>query len=203
MQFSKVKKDSSGLKNKQTSSFQKVNVLKNWEKVPYSKSNFYNQLVKYSLFLVWLRPMINTEERTSHSITVHGCFRTHLSRSVHPPFVNRCFLKSESIILCLTYFYFHRIVLSKKYLEGFDGKSKCRQNKSQTEKNFGYSKVTSALLISHFRGMLVAIFRRIKCNEEYQVINCCFFKLTLYWNSVLKFIFLLNTPKTEIFYIFW
>ena len=31
--------------------------------------------------------------------------------------------KIEAIILCLTYFYFHRTALSKKYLEEFDGKS--------------------------------------------------------------------------------
>ena len=33
----KVKKGSSDLENKQASSYQKVNVLKNSEKVPYSK----------------------------------------------------------------------------------------------------------------------------------------------------------------------
>ena len=56
-------------------------------------------------------------------------------------------------------------------------------NGSQTEKNFGYSKVTSAVLISRLRGLLNVIFRRIKCNEEYQVMNCCFFQTA----SVLKF----------------
>ena len=98
------------------------------------------------------------------------------------------------------------LLLSKKYLEEFDGKSifyACCQNGSQSEKNFSYCKVTSAVLISHFRGLLIVIFRTIKCNEEYQVINCCFLKLTLYWNSALKFMFLLNTPKTQIFFIFW
>ena len=93
------------------------------------------------------------------------------------------FPKNEPIILCLTYFYFHRAVLSKKYLERFDGKSvvkTCHQNWSQTKKNFGYNKVTSAVLISYFRGLLVIIFRRIKWNEEYQVKYCCLFKLTLY-----------------------
>ena len=120
----------------------------------------------------------------SHSITVSSCLRTHLNlfisgacRSVHPSFVNQCFLKSERIILCLTYFYFHRTVFSKKYLEEFNGKSifsPCRQNGSKTEKNFCCNKVISAVLISHFRGLLIVIFRRIKYNEEYQVINCCF-----------------------------
>ena len=122
--------------------------------------------------------------KNSHNITVRSCLRTHLTlfisgacRSAHPSFVNRCFLKNEPIILCLTYFYFHRTVLSKKYLEEFDGKSifqACRQNGSKTEKNFGYSKATSAVLISYFRGLFIVIFRRIKCSEEYQAINCCF-----------------------------
>ena len=117
-----------------------------------------------------------------------------------PLFCKRCILKKEQIILCLTYFNFQRTVLSKKYSEEFDGKSRfqaCHQNGSQIEKNFGWSKVTSAVLISHFRGPLIVIFRRIKCNEEYQVINRCFFKLTLYWN-----LYFLNTPKSEIFHIF-
>ena len=122
--------------------------------------------------------------KNSRNITVRSCLRTHLTlfisgacRSAHPSFVNRCFLKNEPIILCLTYFYFHRTVLSKKYLEEFDGKSifqACCQNGSKTEKNFCYSKVTSTVQFSHFRGLLIVIFRRIKCNEEYQVINCCF-----------------------------
>ena len=42
------------------------------------------------------------------------------------------------------------------------------------KKNFGYSKVTAAMLISHFRGLLIVIFRRIKYNEEYQVISLFF-----------------------------
>ena len=69
-------------------------------------------------------------------------------------------------------------------------------------KNFVHSKVPFAVLISHFRGLFIIIFRIIKCNEEYQVKNCYFFKLTLYWNSALKIILLLNTPKTEIFIFF-
>ena len=44
----------------------------------------------------------------------------------------------------------------------------------KTEKNVGYSKVTAAVLICHFRGQLIVIFRTIKYNEEYQVISCCF-----------------------------
>ena len=154
--------------------------------------------------------MINTKERTLHSITVCSCLRTHLTlfisgvcRSAHPSFVNRCFLKNEPIILCLTYFYFHRTVLSKKYLEEFDGKSifyACHQNGSKTEKIFCYSKVTSAVLISHFRGLLIVIFRRIKCNGEYQVINCWFLSWLCteiqYWN-----LHVYQTPQKLRFFI--
>ena len=109
-----------------------------------------------------------------------------MRRSAQLSFVNRCFLKDEPIILCLTYFCFHRTVLSKKYLEEFDGKSifyACRQNGSKTEKNFCYSKLTSAVLVSHFRGLLIVIFRRIKCSEEYQVKNCCFLSFVLKFST--------------------
>ena len=56
-----------------------------------------------------------------------------------------------------------------KYLEEFDSKSilqACRQNGSQTEKNFGYSKVNAVVLNCYFRVLLIVIFRRIKCCEE-------------------------------------
>ena len=75
---------------------------------------------------------------------------------MHPSFVNRCFLNNEGIILRLTYFYFHRTVGINYSI-------------IWKEKNVGYSKVTAAVLISHFRGLLIVIFRRIKYNEEYQV----------------------------------
>ena len=45
-------------------------------------------------------------------------------------------------------------------------------------------------------------FQENKVLREYKIKNCYFFKLALYWNSVLNFIFLLNTPKSETFYIF-
>ena len=64
LQFTKVTKGSSDLYNKQTSSLYWGNVFKNSENVPYSKSSFCNQLIKYSLLLVSLWPTINTEERT-------------------------------------------------------------------------------------------------------------------------------------------
>ena len=57
----------------------------------------------------------------------------------------------------------------KKYLERFDCNlllKACRQNGSQTEKNFGYSKVTAVVLNSDFRGLLIVIFKRIRCNDE-------------------------------------
>ena len=95
--------------NKQTSSFQKVNVFKNSEKVPYSKSSFYNQLIKYSVSSITLTND-KYRRKNSHSITVCSCFRTHLTlfisgvcRPAHPSFVNWWFLKNEPIILCLTY----------------------------------------------------------------------------------------------------
>ena len=110
--------------------------------------------------------MINTEERTLtaslciavYKLTQPYSYRGRADLRMHPSFVNRCFLNNEGIILRLTYFYFHRTVLKIIW----------------KEKNVGYSKVTAAVLISHFRGLLIVIFRRIKCNEEYQVINCCF-----------------------------
>ena len=57
----------------------------------------------------------------------------------------------------------------EKYLEGFDCNlllKAYRQNGSQTEKHFGYSKVTAVVLNSDFRGLLIVIFKRIRCNEE-------------------------------------
>ena len=66
--------------------------------------------------------------KNSYNITVCSWFRTYwtlsgVSRSVQSTILNRCFFKNEPIILCLTYFYFPWTVLSKKYLEEFDGKS--------------------------------------------------------------------------------
>ena len=57
--------------------------------------------------------------------------------------------------------------------------------------------MTVVVPISHCRGMLIVIFRRMNCNGEQQVIHCWFFLA----NSVLKFIIeidiFINTPKTE------
>ena len=63
----KVKKVSSDLKVKRTSLFQKK--TRGSVKLPHSKSsysrlNFCNQLIRYSMFLVSLWAIINTEGRT-------------------------------------------------------------------------------------------------------------------------------------------
>ena len=79
-------------------------------------------------------------------------------------FVNRCFFNNEPIILCLTYFYFHGAVLKIIW------KDTCCQNGSQTETSIGYSKVTAAVLISHFQRATYCHFYENKDNEEYQVI---------------------------------
>ena len=50
--------------------------------------------------------------------------------------------------------------------------------------------MTVVVPISHSRGMLIVIFRRINCNEEQQVINCWFF------NCFSTDIFI-STPKTK------
>ena len=74
------------------------------------------------------------------------------------------------------------------YLE-IDGKSivqACPQDGFQTGKNFGSSKVTVVVLISHFKEMLIVIFRIINCNEKRQATNCWFFSWfsteIQYWN---------------------
>ena len=46
---------------------------------------------------------------------------------------------------------------------------------SNPEKNFGYSKGIGVVLISHFTEMRIVIFRRINCNDEQKVIDCCYF----------------------------
>ena len=74
-QFTKVKKGSSHLQNRQTNSFQHVSEestgkkIEARKKVPYSKSScsksiFFNQPITYSMFLVSLWAIIITEEGT-------------------------------------------------------------------------------------------------------------------------------------------
>ena len=105
LQFTKVTKGSSDLKNKQASSFRKADGLTNPGKVPYSKSSFYNKLIKYSVSGITL---INEKykRKNSHSITVPSCLPTHLTlfilgacRPAHPSFVNLCFLKLTFIFI--------------------------------------------------------------------------------------------------------
>ena len=100
---------------------------------------------------------------------------------------------------CFTDCYFHRTICKQKIISTNLTVSQYFRpvvNWFQTEKNFGYSKVTFVVLISHFRGMLTVIVRRINFKEEQQVINCCFLA-----EPVLKFsteidIFI-KSPKTE------
>ena len=74
---------------------------------------------------------------------------------------------------------------------------------SQTGKTFCDRKLSAVMLIFHSRRIFIVIFKRTKCNnEEKQVISCWFFSWFSYWNSVLKFMFLLNNPNTESFLCF-
>ena len=98
------------------------------EKVPHSKISdprltFCNQLIKYSVSLVSLWAMINTQERTlKASLTVRSCCQLHflilfllgVCRSAHPSFISWYLLKNEPITLCLTNFCFHRTVWMQK-----------------------------------------------------------------------------------------
>ena len=73
-------------------------------------------------------------------------------------------------------------ILFRSWVIDKNVKSECVEN--QYFRPVGYSKVTSVVLVSHFRRMFIGIFRRINCNKEQQVIN-------FLADSVLKF-------KTEI-----
>ena len=68
-------------------------------------------------------------------------------------------------------FFYKTVCKQKKYLEKLDGKltfKTCLRNRSQTGKNMSrsvdYNKVAAVVLIFHFRGMLIPIFR-MHCNE--------------------------------------
>ena len=121
MQFTKVKKGSSDLKSKQASSFQKVNVLQNSEKVPYSKSSFYNQLIKYPVSVITL----TNDKYRRKKLSQHHCAR----------------LFSNSLNL-----------------------------------------IHIVIHISHFRGLLIVIFRRIKWKRNIKL-KIVVFKA----DSILKF----------------
>ena len=78
-------------------------------------------------------------------------------------------LKTNQLLCAwLTFIFIGQSVGNQIYFEEFDCKSllnACCQNGSQTEKNFGYGKVTAVMLNPHFRWLLIVIFRRMKCNE--------------------------------------
>ena len=86
-----------------------------------------------------------------------------------------------------------------KFLQKFDGKWTFRaihQNKSHIGKNYAYFEEASLVLLFHFRWIFVDIFGRVKSYQKQWVINCFFI------DSVMKFMFLLNTLETDIFHIF-
>ena len=103
-------------------------------------------------------------------------------KATNPP-EKQLFGESEYIYI---YMYIRRNLTGESIFQA------CRQSGSQTVNNFSYSKVIAVVRISNIRCFLFFIFRRIKCKEEQQVINCWFCSLT---DSVLKF--LLNTSKTD------
>ena len=120
------------------------------EKVPHSNSSyiwfiFCNQLIKYSMLLVsW------------HQVSQHHCayFRFHSIIVRISGFTAPLCVFQVSQHHC-AYFWFHSIIVR---ISGF--------TRSSCGKDFGYSKVTAVMLISHFRGILIVILRRINCCEE-------------------------------------
>ena len=98
------------------------------------------------------------------------------------------------------FFYIAEFVNKKIVFYKLEGKStfqSCHQNVPQTGEKYDYSEVAVLVLMRHFQSMLFDTLRRINCNEEWHIINFCFFN-----DSVLKLMFLLNTPKSLIFHIF-
>ena len=86
--------------NKQTSSFQKVNVFKILKKV--QKVAFTTSQLNSASGITLTNDKYR--RKNSHSITVRSCFRTHLTlfiygvcRSVHPSFVNGVSLKTYQL----------------------------------------------------------------------------------------------------------
>ena len=80
------------------------------EKVPYSKSScsrliFSNQLIEYSLFLVLLWVMINTEERTLTALQCVNIVKLTNLVILDPSFVGLCLLKKDPITFCLTFIF--------------------------------------------------------------------------------------------------
>ena len=113
-------------------------------------------------------------------------------------------LKNSCCALCLTDFYFHRKVCRQKNIwRNLTVSQYFRvvvKMAPKPGKNFGcYSKETAVVLISHCRAMLVVSFRRTNCNENSN--SYIVRSLADSGNSLLKYIFLLNNPRTDLFYI--
>ena len=106
------------------------------------------------------------------------------------------------LAICLTHCYFHRTVCKQNNIWGNLMVSQYFRPVvkmcSKPRKTFFYSKMTVVVLISHFRGMFIVIFRRLNCSEEQQFINWWFFswfRAEIHcWNEIDIFS---NTPKTE------
>ena len=125
----------------------------------------------------------------SHCITVRSCLRTHLTlfilglcRSVHTSFVNGVPLKTNQLFCTWLTF----ILKGQSYVKSVWRNLNVSQYfrpvvKMGPKLRKTLVTATSAVLISHFRGLLIIIFRTIKCNEEYQVINWPCTEIQ-YWN---------------------
>ena len=77
--------------------------------------------------------------------------------------------KNKSVTFCLTDFYFHRTACrSRNTWRNLTVNQYFRPAVRMSPKlrKTGYRKVTAAVLIFYFSGLLIVIFRRIKCNEE-------------------------------------
>ena len=105
---------------------------------------------------------------------MHNCCQTHLTLLIlDPSFVGRCLLKDEPIFFSLTGFYFHSTLFREKNIRRnlsqyfrFAVKMNCKREQLWL------------VLITHLRGLLFVIFRRIKCNEEIHI----FIKHIKSWN---------------------
>ena len=118
----------------------------------------------------------NYKRKNSHTITVRSYFRTHLNllrlgvcRSVHPCLVEATatWKTSKLLYAWLTCIFHRRVCKPKFFWRNLTVGQHFRPVVNMgTEKNLAYSKVTSLVLISHFREMIIVIFRKIYCNEE-------------------------------------
>ena len=139
-------------------------------------------------FKEWTTPISVLEKRLQSCFC--SMFKTTGQKSSNPVLLSHP-VEKVSMFDC----FYGKFVSKKKFLQNLYGKSKfsvCRQSGSQRGKNYAYSKVTVLVIISE------------KCLWSFQ-------KEKLQWgivshvlsaHSFMKLIFLLNTPKTEIFHIF-